>query len=112
MANVGTCLLVAGDNLPAIKLLLTDEATGAPINMSAAGTTVTVKMRAAGTTTVLATAPGVFVTNGSDGLFTFAFAGNTLSVAPGYYEFEININWNGQIQRVFDILRAQVRAAF
>lgn len=106
-------LLVAGDNLPAVQVLLTDKTTGLPLNMSAAGTTVTVKMRAAGTTTVLATIPGNFdATNGVDGIFTFAFAGNTLNVAPGLYEFEIVINWNGSEQTVFDILRARVRAAF
>lgn len=106
-------MLVAGDNLPAVQVLLTDEATGNPLNMSAAGTTVTVKMREAGTTNVIATIPGNFdATNGADGIFTFAFAGETLQVGPGIYEFEIIVNWNGSTQTVFDILRARVRAAF
>lgn len=109
----GVIFLVAGDNLPAIQVLLTDETTGLPLNMSVAGTTVTVKMREAGTTTVLATIPGTFdANNGSDGIFTFAFAGSTLQLQPGIYEFEIIVNWNGQTQTVFDILRARVRAAF
>lgn len=105
-------LLVAGDNLPAIQVLLTDQTTNKPLDMSPAGTTVSVKMREAGTTNVLSTIPGNFVTNGSDGLFTFAFAGNTLNVQPGLYEFEVIVNWNGSTQTVFDVLRARVRAAF
>lgn len=106
--------LVAGDNLPAVQVLLTDEVTNLPLNMSAAGTTIVVKMREAGTTTVLADIPGNFdSTNGADGIFTFAFAGSTLQLAPGLYEFEIVIQWgSGAIQTVYDILRARVRAAF
>ena len=47
--------LVQGDNLPYIRLTLTDPATGAIINLSDAGVLVRVYFRAANTTTVLHT---------------------------------------------------------
>ncbi len=111
-----TILLVEGDNLPNVQVTLTNTATGKPLDLSAATNgftpTLTAKMRQMGTTTVLAVIPVTFVNSGSDGLVEFAFAGNTLQVAAGMYEFEIDINWNGSIQTVFDTLRARVRQRF
>jgi hypothetical protein len=109
-------LLVNGDNLPNVQLALTNTTTGAPIDMSAAtngvAATVYVKMRAAGTTAPVTTIPASFVNTGSDGLVQFAFAGNTLNVNPGMYEFEVVINWNGNTQTVYGIFRGHVRQAF
>lgn len=104
--------LVSGDNLPNVQVTMTDKATGLPVDISDPLTTITVKMRALGTAAILATLPGALVTNGTDGMFSFAFPGNSLSVPAGQYEFEINLNFNGNVQRVYDVIRAQIRAGF
>jgi hypothetical protein len=115
--STGTILLVAGDQLPNVQIALTNQLTGAPTDLSAAGNngvaaTVAVKMRQAGTTTVLAELPGNFVNDGSDGLVAFMFVGTALQVGAGIYEFEVDINFNGLTQTVYDLLRARVRARF
>lgn len=104
--------LVAGDNLPTVTLILTDDSTGLPVDMSAATTTAAVKFRAAGTTTVLATLPCSNVTNGADGKVKFSFPAGALNVAEGMYEGEIEISFNGLSQTVYDLLKFKVRAHF
>jgi len=42
----------------------------------------------------------------------FGFTGGVLDVDPGMYEGEIAIDFNGQVQTVFDTLRFTVRANF
>lgn len=121
--STGTILLVAGDNLPNVQVALTNSVTGKPIDLSANGNggtaaTIVVKMREAGQTTILAQLPGNFITDvgdgtdGNNGIIQFMFAGSSLQVTAGVYEFEVDINFNGQIQTVFDILRARVRSRF
>lgn len=105
--------LVTGDNLPNVQVALTNEETGAPIDLSPANTTISVKMRALGSTTVIATLQGSIVNApGTDGLIEFGFPGSSLSVAPGAYEFQISVSFDGLIQTVFETLKAQIRAAF
>jgi hypothetical protein len=104
--------LVSGDNLPNVQVTMTDKATGVPVDISDPATLITVKMRALGSTAILATLPGTLVTNGLDGMFTFAFPGNALNVPAGQYEFEINLNFGGNVQRVYDVIRAQIRSGF
>ncbi len=41
-----------------------------------------------------------------------AFTGGVLNVDPGMYEGEIVINFNGQVQTVYDTLRFTVRENF
>jgi hypothetical protein len=101
--------LVQGDNLPYIRIALTN-ADGTALDVSDA--TVVVKFRAAGSTTTLSVLSCNFVTDGTDGLVVFNFPGTTLSVPPGPYEGEIEINFTGQIQTVYNLLKFLVREDF
>ena len=104
--------LVAGDERPVIVLTLTDDITGSPIDLSLGTTTISVKFRKAGTTTLLSTITCSKVGNGTDGRVQFGFSGGVLDVDPGMYEGEVNINFNGESQTVFETLRFTVRDNF
>ena len=104
--------LVQGDNLPIVTLTLTDAQTGNAIDLSAATTTVVVKLRAATGTTILSTLSCSKTNGGGDGVVAFNFPNTTLAVAPGQYQGEIEMSFNGQILTVFDLLQFTVRAQF
>lgn len=104
-----TIKLVQGDNLPYIRLAL-KNADETPMDVSDA--TVVVKFRASGTTVTLSVLTCTFVTDGTDGLVVFNFPGETLSVPAGLYEGEIEIDFAGQIQTVYNLLKFQVREDF
>lgn len=101
--------LVQGDNLPYIRLTL-KHATGLPIDVS--GADVNMYFRAKGSSTILSTIVCTKPNGGSDGKVIFNFSGNTLDVDPGYYEGEIEIDFSGVKQTVYDTLQFQVRAQF
>lgn len=101
--------LVQGDNLPYIKLSL-KNADGTPLDVS--GATVHVYFRAKETTTVLSTLTCTKPNGGSDGLVVFNFPGTTLSVEPGLYEGEVEVDFGGTKQTVYDTLQFQVRGQF
>ena len=101
--------LVQGDQRPYIKMELIN-ADGTALDVSAA--TVLVKFRAANTTTVLSTMTCQNVNTGSDGLVVFNFPGTTLSVPAGEYEGEVEINFAGEYQTVYDVLQFVVRQQF
>jgi hypothetical protein len=101
--------LVRGDNLPVIKLAL-KNADATPLDVSDA--TVVVKFRATGSTTTLSTLSCSFVSDGTDGYVLFSFPGTTLNVPAGAYEGEIEINFAGQIQTVYNLLKFVVREQF
>lgn len=109
---MSTIKLVQGDNLPDITLTLTDRQTSDPIDLSASTTTVVVKFRAATGTTILATLPCIKPNGGADGVVKFGFPNSTLDIPPGQYQGEIEINFNGQILTVYDLLQFTVRADF
>lgn len=104
--------LVQNDTRPIVTLTLTDDSTGSPIDLSALSTTVTVKFRKAGSATLLATIPTNKVNSGLTGQVSFQFGAGVLNVAAGAYEGEINVNFNGDVQTVFDLMRFIVRASF
>jgi hypothetical protein len=104
--------LVKNDNRPIIDLTLTNEATGAAIDLSAPTTTVVVKFRKEGSSTVLSTINCSKTNTGVDGKVNFKFTGSVLNVAPGNYEGEISISFNGEIQTVYDVLKFRVRDEF
>jgi len=107
-----TIRAVSGDELPTVTVSLTDEATGVAVDLSAGTTSVTVKFHLAGSATVLSTITTVKVGSGVAGQFVFDFTGGILtSLAAGAYEGDILINYNGNIQTVFDTLRFRIRAA-
>lgn len=104
--------LVQGDNLPEVTLTLTDAQTGNAIDLSASTTTVVVKLRAQAGTTVLSTLACTKPNGGADGVVMFFFPGTTLDIAPGQYQGEIEISFNGQILTVYDLLQFTLRAEF
>lgn len=104
--------LVQGDNLPEVTLTLTDAQTGSAIDLSASTTTVVVKLRAQNGTTVLSTLSCTKPNGGADGVVMFYFPGTTLDIAPGQYQGEIEISFNGQIMTVYDLLQFTLRAEF
>lgn len=103
--------LVSGDNRPYVRVTLTDV-DGNAINLSDANTTVVVYFRAVGSPTILATLSCTKVNGGADGVITFNFPGTTLNVPAGPYEGEIEINFAGQKQTVYQPLKFNVREQF
>lgn len=101
--------LVQGDNRPYIRLTLR-QADGAAMNLTDA--TVVVYFRRAGEAAILATLPCTKVGGGATGEVTFNFPGNTLNVEPGAYEGEIEVDFAGEKQTVYEVLKFSVRAQF
>mgnify|MGYP000048732030 CR=1 FL=1 len=101
--------LVQGDNLPYIRLTLR-HANGEPMDVS--GATVKMYFRERGTTTVTSTIICTKPTGGHDGVVVFNFYGSTLNVNPGYYEGEIEVDYSGLKQTVYNTLQFHVRAQF
>lgn len=112
MAATDVIRLVSGDERPVIVLTLTDDTTGAPIDLSAVSTTVSLKFRKAGTTTLLSTINCTKLSGGVGGQVQFYFGSGELDVDPGMYEGEVQINFAGDIQTVFETLRFTVRDNF
>lgn len=104
--------LVQGDNRPVIVLTLTDEADGTVLDLSLPTTVVHVKFRASGSDQVLSEIPCTKPNGGADGKVEFKFANGELDIDPGLYEGEIYINWAGEIQTVYDVLKFKVRDDF
>jgi hypothetical protein len=101
--------LVQGDNLPQIRLTL-KHASGAVMDVSSA--TVRLYFRAKGASTILSTITCSKPNNGTDGVVVFNFSGNILNIDPGYYEGEVELDYSGTKQTVYDTLQFQVRAQF
>lgn len=104
-----TIKLVKGDNRPYIQVRLKDV-NNQPIDLD--GATVRVYFRAVGTDTVLSTIPCSIVGDPEDGEIVFNFPGNTLDVEPGLYEGEIEIDFGGEVQTVYQVLKFNVRDQF
>lgn len=104
-----TIKLVRGDNRPYIKIALKDV-DGDPIDLTQ--TTVRVYFREVGSTTVLSTLTCSVVGSPTSGEVQFNFPGSTLDVEPGMYEGEIEIDFDGEIQTVYEVLKFNVRDEF
>jgi hypothetical protein len=104
--------LVQGDTLPFIKLTLTDPLTAAPINLSSPTVLVRVYFRAANTTTVLSTIVCEKLNGGTTGQIRFNFPNGVLDVEPGLYEGEVEIDFDGQTQTVYEVLKFNIRPQF
>ena len=52
------------------------------------------------------------VGGGATGQVQFDFSGGVLNVNPGMYEGEVNIDFNGAIQTVYDLMKFRVRDSF
>lgn len=103
--------LVKGDTRPQIQVTLTDENTGAPIDIT--GATCLMKFRAAGSSTVLDTLSGAII-NGASGVVAFSWNPNSLNVEAGDYEGEVEVAFpnNAGVQTVYDLLKFKVREDF
>jgi hypothetical protein len=104
--------LVRNDTRPALVCNITDDTTGAAIDITSA--VVLLKFRASGTESLSATVTGV-VTDGPNGQVVFypASAPEMLQGEPGDYEGEIEITFpDSQIQTVYDLLRFKIRQDF
>ena len=104
--------LVGGDERPRIILTLTDEITGDPIDVSDPLTVVTIRLRKAGTETSLFNRVCAKDNGGADGIVSFDFTGGGLDIDPGAYEIEIVVDFNGEVQTVYDLLRVRLRSPF
>lgn len=103
--------LVQGDDLPYINLALTAAINGTPIDVSAPEIVVRVYFRPYGAASILSTIV-CQKTDPINGQVRFNFAGGVLDVEPGPYEGEIEIDFNGQTQTIYDTLKFIVRAQF
>jgi hypothetical protein len=101
--------LVQGDNLPTIRMTLR-HGDGVPMNLVNA--TVVVYFRAAGADSILSTIPCQKLNGGLSGEVSFNFPGQTLNVEPGSYEGEIEVDFGGEKQTVYELLKFTVRAQF
>lgn len=103
--------LVQGDiNRPQVQATITDENTGAIIDIT--GATVLLKFRQVGSSTLQATITGT-VTSGSGGVVVFPMTEEALSGPGGEYEGEIEIEFTGgSVQTVYDLLKFRVREQF
>lgn len=103
--------LVQGDTRPQLKITLTDESTGLPIDIT--GATCRLKFRAIGSTDLLDTLTGIVI-NGPAGEVVFNWSANTLNVDAGDYEGEIEVLFanNFGIQTVYDVLKFKIREDF
>ena len=102
--------LVQGDNRPYIRMTLR-QADGTAMDLQNA-TSVVVHFRRAGDTAVLSTLVCTKLDGGAGGEVSFNFPGQTLDVEPGAYEGEIEIDWSGERQTVYEPLKFTVRPQF
>lgn len=120
--------LVQGDTKPQLVLSLTDDKTGAAIDVSTA--TVRLKFRASETTDILATLvankipgkvntdgtinfSGPYATSGAGGRCVVNWTSDALDQDPGNYEGEIEITFgDGTVQTVYDVVKFKLREQF
>lgn len=103
--------LVQLDVQPTVLLRLTDAATGAILDVSAATTTITAHIRAAGDTTLKESIPLAKPNGGVDGIVSLSWTATALDTA-GEYEAEIEISFNSSKQTIYDVLPLSIRPQF
>lgn len=104
--------LVQGDGRPGLTFTIADDVTGTAIDLSDPTTAVLFKFRAAGTTTILTTVTCSKVGDGSTGQAQMQWPAGSLDVDPGEYEGEVSVDFNGQVQSLYEVIRFRVRAQF
>jgi hypothetical protein len=102
--------LVQGDTFPAITLTLR-KTNGSPVDVSESSTVVRIYFRATGTDTVLSTIT-CSKFDPDNGVVKFGFYNNELDVEPGSYEGEVEVDFDGDTQTLYEVLKFQVRAEF
>lgn len=102
--------LVSGDTGPQIRITLTDESTGVPLDLT--GGAATLHFRKVGTTNVLFSR-GLYVPTDSaaNGVAIILWQEGDLALPAGDYEGEVEIVLaSGQRQTLFDFLKFKLRA--
>lgn len=111
---MATYYLVQGDTGPQLKVALTREDTGLPVDLSNA--TSLFKFRRVGTDTVLTTLTSVASTEDAEnGVCLFVWNTGDLDIAPGRYEAEIEVTFNvgsGQTETVYEPIEFILREDF
>jgi hypothetical protein len=104
--------LVRGDTKPQLRLTLTNETTGQPINLT--GATVTLHFRAAGSDTVLFSRPALINPQyASSGIAYLDWEEGDLDQEGGNYEGEIEVVLtDGSRETIYDILKFKLREDF
>ena len=111
MSNV--IKLVKGDELPSIKLVLTDDITKAVLDLSNVTTVVYVYLKRRGPNSEPATRIECDkLNNGSAGEVKFDFGGGKLDVKSGLYEIEIVISYDGKIYTLYKRLKVRIKDGF
>lgn len=104
--------LVRGDTGPQIKLTLTNEATGLPLDLTSA--TGSLHFRLVGSTEVLfSRALFIEPSTAADGVAYVIWLEGDLARDPGSYEGEIEIILqDGTRQTVYDLMKFRLRSDF
>ena len=109
-----TYYLVQGDTGPQLRVTLTREDTGNPVDLSEA--TTRFKFRRVGTETLIVTLTSVASTADSkNGICLFVWKFGDLDQPPGKYEAEIEISYTGgvgEVETVYETLQFILREDF
>lgn len=101
---------VQGDTGPQLKLTLTEEDTGAAVDLT--GATVTLHFRAAGEETVLFSRP-FFINPDAPGEAVLQWEDGDLDVEAGAYEGEVEVvRASGVRETLYDKLKFRIREDF
>ena len=102
---------VVGDKRPTTTITVTKR-DGSVANLSTA-TAVTLRFRRVETTELVATVPCSLVDGGATGQVRFDYSDDGFEgVTPGWYEAELEIDFNGSKQTAWERLKIQVRSQF
>ena len=111
---MATYYLVQGDTGPQLKITLTREDTGLPVDLSEA--TANFKFRRVGTDTILSTLESIASSgDAAKGICIFVWNEGDLDIDPGRYEAEIQVDFTGgagQIETVYEPLEFILREDF
>lgn len=104
--------LVRNDTAPQIRLTITDQESGAAVNLT--GATVTLHFRAVGSTTVLFSRAAVINPETAEqGIAIIAWAVGDLDLEAGDYEGEVEVvKSGGTRETIYDILKFKLREEF
>lgn len=105
-----TIKLVRGDNRPYIKLAF--QQNGSALDLSGDSVTVTLRFRSVASEDTAFTVVATKVSGGATGEVTFNFPGDTLDLEAGYYEAEVEIDFDGERQTIYERLKFLVREQF
>ena len=105
-----TLYLVQGDNGSQVKVVLTRDDTGEPVNLT--GATVTLKFKKRNSSVILSSinSSAFDSSNLENGVAIFVFDSNALDIASGNYVGEVEITFSsGYIETVYEELEFLVR---